>query len=136
MPMPKRRILVADDEPYLTFMLATRLREHGADVAVAADGEEAFRLACEQRPDLVLTDYQMPIMSGLELAKRLLEHPDTSQVPVVLLTARGHRLPATELVATNIRHLIAKPFSTKELITIVSELCGLDVSNDSRAKAA
>lgn len=134
--MGKRRILLADDEPYLTFMLATRLREHDADVAIAADGEEAFRLARDQRPDLVLTDYQMPIMSGLELAKRLMEHRETSDVPVILLTARGHRLPATELVSTNIRHLIAKPFSTKELISIVSELCGLDLPADARAKAA
>ncbi len=134
--MGRRTILVADDEPYLTFMLATRLREHGADVIVAADGEEALRLAREHHPDLILTDYQMPVLSGLELARKLLEHPETSEIPVLLLTARGHRLPAAELVATNIRHLIAKPFSTKELIAIVSELCGLDQSAEGRAKAA
>ena len=134
--MGRRTILVADDEPYLTFMLATRLREHGADVIVAGDGEEALRLALKHRPDLVLTDFQMPIMSGLELARKLLEHPETAAIPVLLLTARGHRLPAAELVATNIRHLIAKPFSTKELIATVSELCGLDRVAEGRAKAA
>jgi CheY-like chemotaxis protein len=133
--MGRRTILVADDEPYLTFMLATRLREHGADVIVAGDGEEALRLAREHHPDLILTDFQMPVLSGLELARKLLEQPDTAEIPVLLLTARGHRLPAAELVATNIRHLIAKPFSTKELIAIVSELCGLDQS-EGRAKAA
>lgn len=131
-----RRIIVADDEPYLTFMLATRLREHGAEVFVAADGEEALSLAREHKPDLVITDFQMPVLSGLELARRLLETPDTADIPVVLLTARGHCLPAADLVATNIRHLVAKPFSTKELIAIVSELCGLDHPANQRAKAA
>lgn len=134
--MGRRTILVADDEPYLTFMLATRLREHGAEVIIASDGEEALRLAREHRPNLILTDFQMPIMSGLELARNLLASPETAEIPVVLLTARGHRLPAAELVATNIRHLIAKPFSTKELIAVVSELCGLDQPADGRAKAA
>lgn len=134
--MGQRTILVADDEPYLTFMLATRLREIGIDVLVAGDGEEAFCLTCEHHPDLVLTDYQMPAMSGLELAQKLRVRPDTAGIPVVLLTARGHRLPTNELVSTNIRHLIAKPFSTKELISVLGELCGLDQASSERAQAA
>jgi CheY-like chemotaxis protein len=134
--MGRRTIIVADDEPYLTFMLATRLREHGADVFVANDGEEALSLVRERKPDLLITDFQMPVLSGLDLARRLLADPDTASIPVVLLTARGHSLPAADLVATNIRHLVAKPFSTKELIAIVSELCGLDQPAERRAKAA
>jgi CheY-like chemotaxis protein len=134
--MARRTILIADDEPYLTFMLATRLRDTGAEVVVASDGEEAFRLAKEHLPNLILTDFQMPVMSGLDLARRLLEHPSTAEIPVVLLTARGHRLPAAELAVTNIRHLVAKPFSTKELIAVVNELCGVDQIDGVRSKAA
>jgi len=134
--MSARTILIADDEPYLTFMLATRLREHGANVLVASDGEEALRLAREHLPHLILTDFQMPLLSGLELARRLLEQPATASIPVVLLTARGHRLPAAELAATNIRHLVPKPFSTKELISVVQELCGTDQAEPVRSKAA
>ena len=134
--MTRLTILIADDEPYLTFMLATRLRDTGAEVVVAADGEEALRLAREHLPNIILTDFQMPVMSGLDLARNLLEHPATAEIPVVLLTARGHRLPAAELAVTNVRHLVAKPFSTKELIAVVNELCGVDQLDGVRSKAA
>jgi two-component system alkaline phosphatase synthesis response regulator PhoP len=134
--MSDRTILIADDEPYLTFMLATRLRELGAKVLVASDGEEALRLARENLPTLILTDLQMPCMTGLELAQQLQTQPATASIPLVLLTARGHRVPAADIAQTNIRHLVLKPFSTKELMGIVQELCGLEQTAGTRARAA
>lgn len=134
--MARQKILLADDEPYLTFMLATRLRDHSFDVVIATDGEEALRMAREHLPHLVVTDFQMPILSGIDLARRMLDEPPLAQTPIVLLTARGHRVPAAELAATNIRHLVAKPFSTKELIALVQELCGVDQAEPVRSKAA
>lgn len=134
--MNQRTILIADDEPYLTFMLATRLRELGAKVIVASDGEEACRLAREHLPSLILTDLQMPFMTGLELAQALQRDPATAGIPLVLLTARGHRVPAADIATTNIRHLVLKPFSTKELLGVVQELGGLDSGEPARAKAA
>lgn len=124
--MRRTTILVADDEHFLTFMLAARLRDCGADVLVAANGEDALLLACEHLPDLVLTDFQMPRMSGLELAKKLKESPETADIPLIMLTARGHRVPPAELAATSIRHLISKPFSLRELLSVIGEICKLE----------
>jgi CheY-like chemotaxis protein len=122
--MRPRKILLADDETYVTSLVAGKLRQLGDEVHIACDGDEAFALACELLPDLVVTDFQMPVKSGFELACSLRENESTRETPLVMLTARGHLLSASELARTNIRQLLAKPFSAKELIAIIAELIG------------
>lgn len=119
--MPAHTILIADDEPYITYMLASRLTEKGLDVLTASNGEEALALATQRLPRVIVTDFQMPRMSGLELARKLKEQPETANIPLVMLTARGHRLTPTELRDTNIQHLMFKPFSARELMTLLDE---------------
>src|SRR5690606_1494786 len=99
-------ILVADDEPHVTRMLSQRLMNEGYAVLIANDGLEAFRLANAHHPRLVITDFQMPSMSGLELAMKLRERLETTNIPVMMLTARGHRISSEELAKTNIKHLL------------------------------
>jgi two-component system phosphate regulon response regulator PhoB len=131
--MKRTSILLVDDEPYLTFMVGSRLRERGADVRIAANGEEALRMAREQRPDLVITDFQMLRMSGLDLAKTLRSQNETADVPIIMLTSRAHRVSPQELAATCIKHLVAKPFSFRELVPLVAEFCDID-SGDQRGQ--
>lgn len=120
------RILLVDDEPYVTSVLSRKLSALFAEVCTASDGEEALELAKRSVPWLVVSDYQMPGMDGYELACRLKADPTTCEVPVILLTARGHLLSDEQLARTNIRRVLAKPFGVKELTAAIrAELPGL-----------
>jgi CheY-like chemotaxis protein len=79
-------------------------------------------LAGKHQPDLIITDYQMPLLSGLELCVKLRNDPRTEQIPVILLTARGFSLDKEDLANTNIRKVHPKPFSPRELLRCVQEM--------------
>ena len=120
--MQGKTILVADDEPTIRYMLDMKLRQVGFEVIVAKNGEEAYKLACEHQPDLVVSDYQMPVLDGLELCKQLAGNSITAQIPVIMLTARSHKASPEELRTTNIKCLLDKPFSPRQLIAKINEL--------------
>jgi CheY-like chemotaxis protein len=119
-----RHILLADDEAYVTSILAHKLRQLGDEVIVASDGQESFDLACKHRPQIVVSDFQMPVLSGYEMAMKLKQNADTAAIPVLMLTGRGHLLSAEQLAMTNIRHLLEKPFSAKSLLAKITEVIG------------
>jgi two-component system, OmpR family, phosphate regulon response regulator PhoB len=122
-----RKLLLADDEPYVTSVLSSRFASRFDDILVATDGDEAFNLAISDGnvPALVISDYQMPGCSGYELASKLHADPRTASVPVILLTARGHLLSDAELASTNIQKVLAKPFSIREVVAAVDEILAL-----------
>jgi CheY-like chemotaxis protein len=120
--MVRRKIILADDEAFVTATLASKLRQAGFEVTTASNGQEAFELAVQNPPDLIVTDYQMPVLSGYEMSVKLRREPRTANVPLIMLTARGHHLSAEQVAATNIRYLAAKPFSVKELLGKVQDV--------------
>ncbi|MEX2544242.1 MAG: response regulator [Phycisphaeraceae bacterium] len=115
-------VLVVDDESHIVNVLAMKLKQAGYAVVTAEDGEQALELALAQGPDLVITDYQMPFLSGLELAQRLREGGLTSATPVLMLTARGFTIPPEALAQTNIRAVLSKPFSPRDVASRVEAL--------------
>lgn len=115
-------ILIADDEAFLLHILAEKIGKAGHAITTATDGQQAFDLACAQNPDLIITDYQMPVMTGLEMSMKLRQHAPTADIPILLVTARGHRVEPEEMSQTNIITIIAKPFSAKELVARVEEM--------------
>jgi CheY-like chemotaxis protein len=115
-------VLIADDETHILNVLAMKFKHGGLNVVAAEDGAEALRLARETLPDLIVTDYQMPRMSGLELASRLNSDPATSHIPLILLTARGFSIAETQTQSPNIRCVMSKPFSPREILARVLEL--------------
>ncbi len=119
--MGSAKILIVDDEAYLTSIVAMKLDAAGFTTLSAADGEEGFKLAVAEKPDLIISDFQMPILSGLEMSIQLRHHPATASIPVLLLTARGHRIDETQLAQTSIRHIVNKPFSSRDLLEKVRE---------------
>lgn len=123
--MDRKRVLVVDDEAHITHVVALKLTNAGFDVATAADGEEALEAALQNPPALVVTDLQMPYMSGLDLCIRLKQHPTTANIPALMLTARGFALSQADLAKTNIRNVMAKPFSPKEVLERVREALGM-----------
>jgi CheY-like chemotaxis protein len=120
--MAGRNIILVDDEQYVTSVVAAKLQKQGDDVRTAIEGEEAFQLAIGRVPDLVVTDQQMPVTNGYQLAIKLRNDPRTANVPVIMLTARGYLLSPAELALTNIRTVVAKPFSTRDLLQQIDKL--------------
>ena len=130
-------ILIADDEAFLLHILAEKIGRAGHTITTASDGQQGFDLASQVLPDLIITDFQMPVMTGLEMSMKLRQQATTAEIPILLVTARGHRVENDELSRTNIISVISKPFSAKELLAKVEELAqGLVRKNAARASAA
>lgn len=120
--MPSPLVLLADDEPHIPHVLAAKLNAAGVQTLTASDGEEALRLARQHAPSLVITDLQMPFMSGAELAAALDADPRTASIPVILLTGRGYILTEAERTSTNIVDILSKPFSARAIVDRVLAL--------------
>jgi two-component system, OmpR family, alkaline phosphatase synthesis response regulator PhoP len=120
--MGPKTILVADDESHILHVVSVKLSNAGYRVLTATDGKEALELALSEHPDLIITDYQMPQMSGLELCARLQENPSAANIPAILLTARGYSLDLSGAPPSGIRSMIAKPFSPRQLLRTVQDM--------------
>ena len=122
--MSEKTILVADDESHILHVVSLKLRNAGFRVITARDGQEALEMAQAQHPDLLITDYHMPQLSGLELCQRLKQDTRTSDIPAIMLTARGYHLEPQDMEQTGILQMISKPFSPRILLTAVEDLLG------------
>jgi two-component system, OmpR family, alkaline phosphatase synthesis response regulator PhoP len=119
-----RTILVADDESHILHVVSLKLRNAGYRVITAKDGQEALEIATAELPDLIITDYHMPQLSGLELCQRLKADPTTRHIPAVMLTARGYHLEPHDTEQSGIARMLSKPFSPRQLLSTVQELLG------------
>lgn len=120
--MNPQTILIVDDERHITSIMKRRLEGAGFSVVEARDGAEALELVADLRPDAVVTDLQMPRISGLELAVALRKMDCTSATPVIMLTGRSHYVSETVLSKTNIKRIIEKPFSAREVVQAIQAL--------------
>jgi DNA-binding response OmpR family regulator len=126
-----KRILLCDDELHILRAAEFKFKRAGYEVVCAGDGQEGWERIEEQRPDIVVTDCQMPRLSGLGLAERIRQTPATADLPVIMLSAKGFELPSAELRSQyGIRYLMAKPFSPRELFARVEAvLAGEDMAS-------
>ncbi len=115
----KPLILVVEDEPGLVEMLAYNLEREGFRAATAGNGEEALLMAAEQTPHLILLDWMLPLMSGLEVCRQLRRAPKSRDVPIIMLTARGEEADRVRGLNSGADDYIVKPFSPAELIARV-----------------
>ena len=120
--MDIKKILVVDDEVHIVHVVAIKLRNNGYEVITAENGAQAYELACEEKPDIVVTDLQMPIMSGFEFVQKLRENEETKDTPVIMLTAREFDIEDKQKQSLNISELLSKPFSPKELLRIIEDI--------------
>ena len=118
----KPRILIVEDEQPLMLLLRYNLEAEGYEVEGASRGDEANLRLQEQVPDLVLLDWMLPGLSGIELCRRLRARPETKALPIIMLTARGEESERVRGLATGADDYIVKPFSVPELIARVRAL--------------
>ena len=119
--MTGKTILVADDESHIRHVVSVKLQNAGFRVIMACDGREALDLARQEKPDLIITDYHMPNLSGIELCQQLKQDPATSGIPAIMLTARGYALEEADTERSGILCMLSKPFSPRQLLSTVND---------------
>ena len=109
-------ILVVEDEPAIQALIEVNLRRAGHTARLAADAESAKRMVQDELPDLVLLDWMLPGMSGVDLARQLRSVPRTRAVPIIMLTARAEERDKIEALELGADDYVTKPFSPRELM--------------------
>ena len=112
----KPMVLVVEDEAALATMLRYNLEKQGFQVQEAVDGPEALTLIAEQAPDIVLLDWMLPVMSGIEVCRQIRRRPATRDLPVIMVTARTEDQDAVRALNTGADDYITKPFSLDALL--------------------
>jgi two-component system phosphate regulon response regulator PhoB len=109
-------VLIVEDEAPLVTLLRYNLEKEGFAVAEAADGEEALLRIAEQKPDAVLLDWMLPLLSGIEVCRQIRRAPATRSLPVIMLTARGEEGDRVRGLNSGADDYVVKPFSLGELV--------------------
>jgi two-component system phosphate regulon response regulator PhoB len=117
--MARARVLLVEDDSALAELVSWHLEREEFEVEQTADGEEALLLATENPPDLVLLDWMIQGLSGIEVCRRLRRMADTANVPIIMLTARGEEEDRVRGLETGADDYITKPFSPRELVARV-----------------
>lgn len=120
--MASARILIVEDEEALALLLRYNLEAEGYDVDSVARGDEAELRLREFTPDLILLDWMLPGLSGIELCRRVRARADTERLPIIMLTARGEEAERVRGLATGADDYVIKPFSVPELLARVRAL--------------
>ena len=112
----KPYILIVEDEAALLTLLRYNLEKEGFEVGEAVDGEEALLMVEERRPDLMVLDWMLPTLSGIEVCRRIRRRPDARDLPIVMLTARGEEADRVRGLNSGADDYVVKPFSPAELL--------------------
>lgn len=115
----KPLILIVEDEAAIVTLLSYNLEREGFQVLEARDGEEGLLMATERRPDLILLDWMLPLLSGIEVCRRLRRTPQTRSIPIIMLTARGEEGDRVRGLNAGADDYVTKPFSPSELLARV-----------------
>ena len=113
------QILLVEDEPAQREILAYNLESEGFDVRRAENGEEAILLVAEALPDLIILDWMMPLLSGIEVCRQLKTREDTRNIPVIMLSARSEEVDTVRGLETGADDYVVKPYSMRELMARV-----------------
>lgn len=118
------KVLIADDEPNIVVSLEFLMKREGHQVLVARDGVQALETIRRERPDLVLLDLMMPVMSGFDVCQQVRADESLAGVKILMLTAKGRDTDVAQGLGLGADGYITKPFSTKELAARVRSMLG------------
>jgi DNA-binding response OmpR family regulator len=122
------KVIVIDDEPFILMMIEDKLRKANIDVIALRENKNAVEIIKKEMPDLIILDWMMPELSGLELCKILKNDPDLLHIPIFMLTAKGQDSDEKMGLQCGAARYITKPFSPKSLLEMVQEIVGKDKS--------
>ncbi len=114
-----QKILIIDDEWTIQLALQARLSAHGFSVQLASDGPSGLLAAQQYRPDVILLDLRMPDMDGFEVLRRLRSAPETSSIPVIILTANIQDSVKQQARSAGAARFLTKPFESKDIINAI-----------------
>lgn len=119
-----KTILVVDDQPQISKLLNDLLTHSGYEVHLAFNGEMGYKKALEIKPNLIVMDIMMPVMSGFDSVKEMRKYPELAKTPIIFLTARGLESDKTEAEKLGAVAFVTKPFSPKQFVQIVKQQLG------------
>ena len=131
--MSKGKILVVDDEIYIVHILDFSLGMEGYEVVTALDGEQALHKVKSDKPDLVVLDIMMPKLDGYETCKILKNDPETKNIPVILLSAKGRNVDQKMGFQVGADDYITKPFSPRKLVERINAVLGQGTPRQQRS---
>jgi CheY-like chemotaxis protein len=126
--MENRKALVVDDEFHIVQVVSIKLKNNGFDVVTAENGSDGYELPSETLPDIIVSDYQMPIMSGVEMIQKLRQNPETAHIPVIMLTARGFAIEDDQKEQLKVSACLSKPFSPREVLQTIEDVLKQDAT--------
>ena len=121
-PMADSTVLVVDDDPVILKLLEVNFEMEGFAVLVAHDGEEGIEVARSEQPDVIVSDIMMPRVSGLELVTALKSDPGTSDIPIILLSAKAQNADVRSGLDAGADDYVTKPFEPLDLVDRVNRL--------------
>ncbi len=130
------RILVAEDEPHIVECLAFLLNREGYEMNSVNDGLAALESLKQAPPDLLILDVMLPEMNGFDVLRRVRERPETRELPVLVLTAKGQDADRARILALGANEFITKPFSNSELIRCIRRMIDAEAGAPARRAAA
>ena len=122
----KKKILIVEDDRDLCHIVQMHLELLGYDSILAVNGKEAVDLATSQVPDLIVMDIMLPVMDGLQATRLIREHPNTQSTPILAMTAKVTSEDKEECLRSGCDDFIAKPFTSKQLTSIIEKLLKQD----------
>ena len=118
------KVLVVDDEPFILMMIEDKLKTSQIDVVTVRESRHALERIRNERPDLIILDWMMPGLSGIDLCKLIKAAPDLRDIPIFMLTAKGQDADEEQGKLCGVSRYITKPFSPKALVEMVQETVG------------
>ena len=118
------KVIVIDDEPFILMMIEDKLKKAKIEVVTLRESKNALEVIRRERPNLVILDWMMPEMSGIELCKKIKNDSDIADIPVFMLTAKGQDSDEQLGLQSGVTRYITKPFSPKSLLEMVQETIG------------
>ena len=118
------KVIVVDDEPFILMMIEDKLRKTNIHVITLRESRKAFDVIKKERPNLVILDWMMPELSGIDLCKMIKNDPDIADIPVFMLTAKGQESDEVLGLQCGAARYITKPFSPKSLLELIQETVG------------
>ena len=119
-----KKVIVIDDEPFILMMIADKLKTAKIDVITLRESKNALAIIKNEKPSLIILDWMMPELSGIDLCNMIKNDPEIAKIPVFMLTAKGQDADEQLGLQCGVERYITKPFSPKSLLEMVKESIG------------